>query len=229
MLSVLPNDTRLGGRTSTGSHSSWARRCLRLWRACFHNKHEMSRTQSRRTCTDALRSVYVEPGSRLRNHSSNASPASPTFSVRPTSDVYGCTVIRTTLIHRSIQSCIVKQICQMGTCQSNCCEGKDDFISSLVLPTNQHAWYLKADQTTDLLRAGYDTWHISFISSQLVAEHDKKQSKEYTLWKNMNIQLRHIKEIQVGIKHTKRYWQIYQIQSFKLHQVARSHIWLIKI
>ena len=92
MLSVLPNDTRLGGRASTGSHSSSARRWLRLCSACFHNKHEMSCTQSRRTCADAQRSVYVDPGSRLRNHSSNASPSSPTFSVSPRSDVYSRTI-----------------------------------------------------------------------------------------------------------------------------------------
>jgi len=102
MLSVLPNDTRLGGLTSTGSHSSSACRCLRLCSACFHNRHEMSCTQSRRTCADVLRSVYVEPGRRLRNHNSNASPVSPAFSVRPTSDVYSCTVIRKTSAHYNI-------------------------------------------------------------------------------------------------------------------------------
>lgn len=103
MLSVLPNDRRLGGRTSTGSHSSSACRWLRLCSACFHNRHEMSCTQSRRTCADALRSVYVEPGRRLRNHSSNASPVSPTFSVRPTSDVYSCSQQKTSAQHNISQ------------------------------------------------------------------------------------------------------------------------------
>jgi len=104
MLSMLPNDMRLGGFASVDSHSCCARRCVRLCSACFHSRHEMSWTQSRRTCNAELRRVNVEPGSRLRNHNSNASPASPTLSVKPTSDVYNNTVIKI-ILHKSSGEC----------------------------------------------------------------------------------------------------------------------------